>query len=68
MTGVTTGMTFAVTATTDTANVTGWGAPAAGVLYITDYPSAGNFNYHVCNNTASNITTSGSVTFNVSAR
>ena len=68
MTGVTTGMTFNVTATTDTANVTGWGAPAAGVLYITDYPTAGYFNYHVCNNSGASITTGGSVTFNVSAR
>ena len=68
MTNVTTGMTFDVTATTDTANVTGWGAPGAGVLYITDYPTAGYFNYHVCNNSGASITTGGSVTFNVSAR
>ena len=68
MTGVTTGMTFQVTATSDTHAVTGWGAPAAGVLYITDYPTAGTFNYYVCNNSASSITTGGSVTFNVSAR
>jgi hypothetical protein len=68
MTGVTTSMAFIVTATTDTAKVTGWGAPGAGVLYITDYPTAGNFNYHVCNNSGASITTGGSVTFNVSAR
>jgi hypothetical protein len=68
MTGVTTGMTFQVTATSDTHAVTGWGAPAAGILYITDYPTAGTFNYYVCNNSASSITTSAAVTFNVSAR
>jgi hypothetical protein len=68
MTGVTTTMAFSFTATTDTHSVTGWGAPAAGVLYITDYPTAGTLNYYICNNTASNITTGASVTFNVSAR
>jgi hypothetical protein len=68
MTGVATTMTFNLTATTDTHAVTGWGAPAAGVLYITDWPTSGTFNYYVCNNTASSITTGGAVTFNISAR
>ena len=65
---VTTANTFVVTATTDTHAVTGWGSPAAGVLYITDYPTTGNFNYFICNNTSSNITTGGTVTFNVGVK
>jgi hypothetical protein len=69
MTGLTTTMTVTFTANSDTHATTGWGAPAAGVLYITNYPSAANtVTFYVCNNTASNITTSASQTFNVSAR
>jgi hypothetical protein len=69
MTGLATTMTVTFTANSDTHATTGWGAPGAGVLYITNYPSAANtVTFYVCNNTASNITTSGSQTFNVSAR
>jgi len=69
MTGLTTTMTVTFTANSDTHATTGWGAPGAGVLYITDYPSAANtVTFYVCNNTGSNITTSASQTFNVSAR
>ena len=67
MTGVATTSTFTITASTDTHAITGWGAPAAGVLYITDYPTSNTLNYYVCNNGSASITTSGSVTFNVSA-
>jgi hypothetical protein len=68
MTGVTTTMTISMTANSDTHATTGWGAPGAGVLYITVYPSAAStVTFYVCNNTASNITTSASQTFNVSA-
>ncbi len=68
MTGLTTGMTIDFTATTDTSGVTGWGSPSAGLLYITDYPASNTLHWSVCNGTGSNITTSGSVTFNLSAR
>jgi hypothetical protein len=69
MTGLTTTMTVSFTANSDTHATTGWGAPGAGVLYITNYPSASNtVTFYVCNNTSSNITTSASQTFNVSAR
>jgi hypothetical protein len=69
MTGLTTTMTVTFTANSDTHATTGWGAPGAGVLYITNYPSAANtVTFYVCNNTSSNITTSASLTFNVSAR
>lgn len=68
MTGLTTAMTLDFTATADTSSVTGWGSPSAGLLYITDFPAAGVGHWSVCNGTGSNITTSASVTFNVSAR
>jgi parallel beta-helix repeat protein len=68
MSGVTTGMTFNLTATSDTHAVTGWGSPNTGVLYFTDWPTNNTFNYYICNNTASSITTSGAVTFNIAAR
>jgi hypothetical protein len=61
-------MTLAITPNADITNTTGWGNPAAGVLYVTLAPGSGAFTYHVCNNTASNITTNGAATFNVSAR
>lgn len=68
MTGLTTSMTADFTATTDTSGVTGWGSPSAGLLYIVDHPTSGSLVWSVCNPTSSNITTSASVTFNVSAR
>jgi hypothetical protein len=68
MSGVTTGMTFNLTATSDTHAITGWGSPSTGVLYFTDWPTANTFNYYICNNTASSITTGGAVTFNIAAR
>lgn len=68
MSGLTTGMTVTFTATSNTATVTGWGSPSAGLLYITDYPSTGSLNWEICNNTSSNIETSAAVTFNVGAR
>ena len=69
MTGLATTMTVTFTANSDTHATTGWGAPGAGVLYITNYPSAANtVTFYVCNNTNAGITTSASQTFNVSAR
>jgi hypothetical protein len=68
MTGLTSTMVLSVTPNADITNTTGWGNPAAGVLYITLAPGSGSFTYHVCNNTSSNITTGGSATFNAAAR
>jgi len=68
MTGLASTNALVVTPNADITNTTGWGNPAAGVLYITVAPGSGAFTYHVCNNTASNITTNGAATFNVAAR
>jgi len=69
MPGVTTTTSFTdPTPTADTSAVTGWGSPSSGLLYIVQYPTSGNYNYKVCNGTASGITTSASVTFNIGAR
>jgi hypothetical protein len=68
MTGLVSTQALIVTPNSDITNTTGWGNPAAGVLYITVAPGSGAFTYHVCNNTSSNITTGGSATFNVAAR
>jgi len=66
MTGVTTSMSFSFTPTIDISGVTGWGS--TGGLVIVAWPTANTLNYKVCNQTASSITPSASVTFNVSAR
>jgi hypothetical protein len=66
MTGVTTGMVFGISASTDTSTVVGWGS--TGGLILDVWPTAGYLNYKRCNQTASTITTPGAVTFNVSAR
>ncbi len=66
MNGVTTSMTFSFTPTTDISGVTGWGS--TGGLVIDAWPTANTLDYKVCNQTASSITPSASVTFNVSAR
>jgi hypothetical protein len=69
MTGVAVTTSFTdPTPTASTATVTGWGAPTQGLLYIIQWPTVGNYNYQVCNPTASGITTSAAVTFNVGAR
>jgi hypothetical protein len=68
MTGLASTNALVVTPNSDITNTTGWGNPAAGVLYITVAPGSGAFTYHVCNNTSSNITTGGSATFNVGAK
>lgn len=66
MTGVATTSTFAFTPNADVSAISGWGA--TGGLVIDAWPTANTLNYKVCNSTGSNITPSGSVTFNVSAR
>ena len=68
MTGLASTMTLQFTPNANTATVTGWGSPSAGLLYIVAYPTANTVNWSVCNPTSSSITPSSSVTFNVSAR
>ena len=68
MTGVTTGMTFVHTPTSDVSGVTGWSPGATGQLYFISWPTANTLNDYVCNPTSSTITTGSSVTFNVSAK
>jgi hypothetical protein len=65
MTGVTTASVFNFTPTTDTHAVTGWGG--TGGLVFQAYPTANTLNWTVCNQTASSITPSSSVTWNVGA-
>lgn len=66
MTGVATTSVFDFTPSTDISATTGWGS--SGGLTIVAWPTANTLNYKVCNQTASNITPGGSVTFNVGAR
>jgi hypothetical protein len=66
MTGVASTSTFNFTANASVTGVTGWGS--TGGLVIAAYPTSNTLNYSVCNQTASSITPSASVTFNVSAR
>ena len=65
MTGVTTSMTFGLTASADTSAATGWGSSGGLVLDI--WPTAGYANIKICNQTAVSITPTA-VTFNISAR
>ncbi len=66
MTGVLTSSAFFISPSTDVSAVTGWGS--TGGLVIDAWPTANTLNYKVCNQTASSITPSASVTFNVGAR
>lgn len=68
MTGVTTGMTFMHTPTTDVHAVTGWSPASGGSLYFTSWPTANTLNDYVCNPSGATITTGASTTWNVSAR
>jgi hypothetical protein len=54
------------TDTADTSAVTGWGS--SGGLIIKAWPTTDTLNYKVCNTTASSITPSASVSFDVGAR
>jgi hypothetical protein len=65
MTGVTTSMTFLITASADTSAATGWGSTGGLVLDV--WPTAGYANYKICNQTAASITPTA-VTFNIGAR
>lgn len=66
ITGVTTASAFYISPSTDVAAVTGWGS--SGGLIVDAWPTLNTLNYKVCNQTTSNITPSGSVTFNVAAK
>jgi hypothetical protein len=64
-TGVSTSSAFWISGAADTSGVTGWGA--TGGLVIAPWPTAGYFNYKICNQTSAAITP-GAVTFNVGVR
>lgn len=67
VTNLATSMTATFTPTSDVKGVTGWGPGTAGQLYFQPWPSAaGTLSYYVCNFTTASITTSASVTWNVS--
>lgn len=57
-TGVATTDVIIYTPNTDPTAVTGYGPSASGSLYIWPYPTSGNVNFKVCNNTSGSITPS----------
>lgn len=57
-TGVATTDTVQYTPNTDPTAVTGYAPSATGSLYIWAYPTSGNVNFKVCNNTSGSITPS----------
>jgi hypothetical protein len=57
-TGVTTANVISFTPTVSPNGVTGYAASASGSLYINAYPTSGNVNFLVCNNTSGSITPS----------
>ena len=57
-TGVATTDIIVYTPNTDPTAVTGYGPSSSGSLYIWAYPTAGDVNFKVCNNTGSSITPS----------
>lgn len=67
MTGVTTGMSFNFSWSTDYHAVSGWNY-SGPVAYFASYPTANQLNYQVCNNSSTNITFSSNTTWNVSAK
>jgi len=56
--GVVTTDSIVYTPNVDPQGVTGYSASASGSLYIWAYPTSGNVNFEVCNNTGSSITPS----------
>jgi hypothetical protein len=58
VTGVTTANVIVATPTVDPTGVTGYAPSASGSLYIQAYPTSGNVNFKVCNNTSASITPS----------
>ena len=57
-TGATTASTIVATPTADPTGVTGYAPSASGSLYIQAYPTSGNVNFKVCNNTSGTLTPS----------
>lgn len=57
-TGTATTDTIIVTPNADPTGVTGYAVSATGSLYIQGYPTSGNVNFKVCNNTAGSLTPS----------
>lgn len=57
-TGVATTDSIIATPNTDPTAVTGYAPSASGSLYIQAYPTSGNVNFKVCNNTSGSITPS----------
>lgn len=55
-TGVLTTDTIKYTPNVDPQGITGYAASANGSLYVWAFPTAGNVNYEVCNNTSGSIT------------
>jgi len=66
MTGLATTSSVSWTPQSDISSVTGWGA--VGGLKLIYWPTVNTLNYRVCNQTATAITPSASVTWNVSAQ
>lgn len=57
-TGTATTDTIIVTPNADPTGVTGYAVSATGSLYIQGYPTSGNVNFKVCNNTSGSLTPS----------
>jgi len=55
-TGVTTTDRIVITPNADPTAVTGYAVSATGSLYIQSYPTSGNVNFKVCNNTSGSLT------------
>lgn len=62
-TGVATTDTITYTPNADPTGVTGYAVSATGSLYVWAYPTSGNVNFKVCNNTSGSLTP-GALTFN----
>jgi hypothetical protein len=57
-TGTLTTDTIIATPNADPTGVTGYAVSASGSLYIQAYPTSGNVNFKVCNNTSGSLTPS----------
>ena len=63
MTGASSTSVFLITPNASTASATGWGS--TGGLILTTWGTSGYFNYQICNQTSSTISSPGAVAFNV---
>lgn len=66
-TGATTSNSITYTFNADPTAVTGFSPSASGMLTIVSYPTTGNVNFKVCNNTAGTVTP-GAITLNWSVK